>query len=907
MADDDSVLFEVGVIENPQTGKRIEKLAQSVEESQARMQGGLAAIGVTAESVKGMMTGLNAQLISFRDSSVETASQIRSAMSRIRAEASVVPSAGVGAAPSAASEMGSLGAMAGSGVGVAADSVKDLGDAVKDTGPSLQDLQRGLENVSSAAMDAGDDIDKARGKAGDPIALRFTDELTPAMRNVLDELSGVAEEELAKVSQIIEESIDKLPTAEQQVTQKIREEYEARMVAASEAYAAMANDVEGYIAKEGTAAEKIQANMAKAEASVKGYRDAHKEAQEQVDQATVKGLRSSLQMVKGFAELGLMTEENTQKFMQSMAVIQGLFDIFEGGVDMLEAVSQSWKAVSKATDAATKVQMVEQALQTTRFAQMRAYHAALVQEIGLANAAAAANANLGAARNTMPAMGVAGSVASGVGGRVAGAAGGVAAGGSGMLGTVAAAGLATKFLLLAGAVAAATGAVIGFKEMVRGETGDPKSVSGRAGTWIASTGAWAMESIAGRGVNKGMQALPGASGLGPVIGDVAALTDSNIASKRVTDAQNRRILQNKIDDEKAGIERDAGYETTRTQLSAKTDMSRQVYETQTSEALTGLELGVSLAIDSADLAKQQKIIEQFNAGYALDMQAVGDAKSQIVALQAGIVDNLKDQSELAASKGAKQLTSELEIQATIRESIAKQESKIAELETNGVASADELNDAYEHANYLNDMLIGSLEKQRQIQSQTAAERLAAEQGLQQEIRSQLDIQTTRMQRLEEMSRNAGRAYVDMTDLERAQADAAIEKARAQGGKSLGREEKDLLSRVGTEETARFVDQYYVNKQEELGFSQKFGGEIDAEKQQIASTKSVLEAQLQASYDVSVSVKMDEGAIVDSVVNEASKIMDKKVETITQQITQKMQQDKATAFQSKVMESRLKKQ
>ncbi|XZE35414.1 hypothetical protein SH501x_000905 [Pirellulaceae bacterium SH501] len=925
MADneDDSVLFEVGVIENPQTGKRIERLAQSVEESQSRMQAGLAAIGVAAESVKGMMTGLNSELISFRDSSVETASQIRSAMSRIRAEASATPAMAASVIPSADGGVGS-----GVGVGAAASSAKELGDAAKDAAPSIQDLQRGLENVTGAAEDAGTEIDRLKGKADDPIVLRFTDELTPAMRNVLSELEGIAEEELTKVSAIIEETLEKLPAAEQQVTQKIRAEYEARMVAASEAYAAMAGDVDGYLAKEGSAAEKIKANMAKAEEALKGYADAHKEAQERVDQATVKGLRSSLQMVKGFAELGLMSEENTQKFMQSMAMIQGLFDIFEGGVDMLEAVSQGWKAVAKSADAANKIQMVEQSLQSARFVQMREYHAMLVQEAVLAKGAAAANNELNRSRNpgTLPSVGagagnVVGEVAGGVvGGRVAtnvaaqgaGAAAAkagtsAAVGAGGMLATVAAAGLATKFLLLAGAVVAATGAVVGLKEMVTGETGDPKSMSGRAGTWMAGTGAWAMEGLGGGKAKRGLAGFRGAIEVSSATSAIADLADSNIETKRITDAQKRRILQDQIAAEQASIERDAGYQIAQTQISAKSDMTRQAATDQSAEELTKMELGVSLAIDSGDLAKQQKIIDQFNAGYSLDMQAVGDAKTQIVALQAGIVDNLQKQSDLAASKGAKQLTSELEVQATIREAITKQEEKIAELKANDVTSVDEMNDAYEHANFLNEMLVGSLEKQRQIQSQTASERLAAEQSLQQEIRAQLDTQTARMQRLEEMSRNAGRAYVDMTDLERAQADAAVEKARAQGGKSLGREEKDLLSRVGTEETSRFVDEYYVNKQEELGFSKKFGGDIEAEKQQITATKSRLEAQLQASYDVSVSVQMDEGAIVNSVVAEAGKIMDKKLESITQQITQKMEMDKANSFQSKIMESRLKKQ
>ncbi len=49
------------------------------------------------------------------------------------------------------------------------------------------------------------------------------------------------------------------------------------------------------------------------------------------------------QMAKGLATIGLVSEENAQKFIQTLAVIQGTFDVLKGGIELMKSLARGSK------------------------------------------------------------------------------------------------------------------------------------------------------------------------------------------------------------------------------------------------------------------------------------------------------------------------------------------------------------------------------------------------------------------------------------------------------------------------------------------------------------------------------------------------------------------------------------
>ncbi len=64
-----------------------------------------------------------------------------------------------------------------------------------------------------------------------------------------------------EIVETIENKIAELPTAVKAQAEVLRSAYAAQMVEHSEAYAAMAEDLDGYLAKNGSTVEQIAANL----------------------------------------------------------------------------------------------------------------------------------------------------------------------------------------------------------------------------------------------------------------------------------------------------------------------------------------------------------------------------------------------------------------------------------------------------------------------------------------------------------------------------------------------------------------------------------------------------------------------------------------------------------------------
>lgn len=221
--------------------------------------------------------------------------------------------------------------------------------------------------------------------------------------------------------------------------------------------------------------------------------NAQDEASERMSQSALKSARGLIDAVKGFAMLGIASEENTQKLLEGLVVIEGYFMAAKGGLEALEGLRAGWKAVRASTEAATAVQKAKMALAGPELAQLRAYNLALAQEAAAANAAAAANSRLAGARTGAgaAATGAAGATAAGAG-VTAGAGAATAVGGGFLATTVAGVGVGVAGTIAAAAAALASVSLVAVEltEVFSGTANEVGSVTDSIASWEVSMVSW---------------------------------------------------------------------------------------------------------------------------------------------------------------------------------------------------------------------------------------------------------------------------------------------------------------------------------------------------------------------------------------------------------------------------------
>lgn len=903
--ENEGVMFEIGVMTAPGTGKKLEDLAKQVMDYQKSMTDGVASIGKSAVSIKQSMTSLTEQMREYKKVSTETAAEVRSVMSAVQALASIKVS------PSIELAVTESRVSAGGAGSVDAPQV-DPGNAAA------------MDRLKEATQEAGEAIDELRNSAEAPI--QIDENLAPHLRSVFAGLSDVAEEEAQKIKSALDREMSEIPLNAEVVTEQLRQEYRDRMVSHSQAYAEMAADVDGYLAKEGSAVQKIAANMRKAEESVKGYRESHKEALEQVDAATVKGIRSTVQMVKGYAELGLMSEENAQKFLQSMAVIQGVFDIFEGGADLLEAFNNGYRSMAKATEAANKAKRVEQALQTSQFAQMKAYHALLLEEMATANLAAVANERLARSRGIGSGIqgAATGAVGQGVSSAIGGAAqsagvaatgaaaapavgGAVASGGAAASGA-AAMGLVTTLAAFGAAIGAVTLVLYELGEIVTGAADDQKSATmtianaevGLAVSALRLTGAFEKTDSTmvqfyqhmGNQIDGMLDRIPvvgEALKRLNIVGDLAGAAASQAATERAQKRLDRDRITNDSKFELDNLRRGADAERSGLRFQTFAETTRNSAASVGSfDANMGAEQRI-ISEAKDQIARNQKIVADFELGVSIDPKAAEKAKAEIASLQKEIESATVRQGSMATSRGDGRMEAELEIEQRAMEALAAKRKEIVGMADRQVGTEEEYADAIKEALYYEEQIIASREKQIQINREATNDRLQSEQKVRDLIKSQIDAQSARIAALDDQMRSAANSFAKMGDVEKDFAIKAIEQARTQGGASLDDRQKDLLRQVGTSEAVRFANEGDMAEAKKFGFDKAFGVDLEKERQSIEASRTQLEAKLQTSYEVSVDVQFDATKISDEIAQKTREMMEEKNATLLQQIDQKLRQ------------------
>ncbi|MCF7960773.1 MAG: hypothetical protein K9M08_08515 [Pirellula sp.] len=657
------------------------------------------------------------------------------------------------------------------------------------------------------------------------------------LKNVFKELGDVSQAEANRIERAFEGAIGKLPSSVAANTALIKQEYQKRVAHQAAAYSKMAADLDSAVDKQGQSTEQLNANMVKATKSVLGA-------------------------AKGFMQLGLVSEENSEQMLRGLVMIEGAIGILDGGVDLLEAFSKGWKAVRQSTEAAANVSKIQQAMMGPQFAQLRAYQAQLVLEAQTANAAAIANNRLSMSR------GVKGGVASSVielaagnvgkqaavtaGGAVApraGAAaigaGGAAVAGSGFMST-SVAGVATGALgaiASAGAALAAVGLVATeLTEIFRGTSTEANSVTGSIASWEASTAASvlgmtglfnSLESPATKLAQSYTQSIDGfiesipilgkfkdqINFAGGAIGDFAALAASNASLARAEKkAANDRMAMEK------------------------------------KEAIGGVTSQAGNAIGQSN----------FNTN----------------------AQTLRNNAEASGSVQAK-LSAELLIQARAAQDLAKYQKEAAAAAEEQGTQSRQYQDAYSQVKTYSDSILASQERQKSLVAEQSRIQLDTASKIQDGIRKEMELQDQKMGKLTDGYQSAASNFSKLGAIEKRQAIQALEFARANGGQGLRDQQKDLLRSVGTDEANRFANQGDMAEARRSGFDRSFGSGFGREKMAIEGAQRQLQADLRNSYAVTVDVKTDQQQIVDAIAGKANSIIAENNQSIIRQVTEKM--------------------
>ncbi|MFM8396495.1 MAG: hypothetical protein ACKOAH_01595, partial [Pirellula sp.] len=143
----EEVMFQIGVMEHPQTASRLKALADSVERYQQSMSASVEMIGKSAGAVKDSLSSLTEQIKVYRSETLAAASEIRSAMSQIESVAAKrvrntadpsVASVGSGS-PTRTSSRGAL--------GPGAISTPDVGSMFSEVSQGAVDAQTKVQSL----------------------------------------------------------------------------------------------------------------------------------------------------------------------------------------------------------------------------------------------------------------------------------------------------------------------------------------------------------------------------------------------------------------------------------------------------------------------------------------------------------------------------------------------------------------------------------------------------------------------------------------------------------------------------------------------------------------------------------------------------------------------------------------
>jgi hypothetical protein len=388
---------------------------------------------------------------------------------------------------------------------------------------------------------------------------------------------------------------------------------------------------------------------------------------EEMNKAALKGARGLIDAAKGWTQLGLVGEENSKKLLESLVLVEGAFNIAKGGIEFLEAFGQGWKAIKSGQDAANNVSKITAALRSAEFAQLRAYHIALVQEAQAASVAAGANGRLAASRAAASGAAGKGAVAAMTGtatkvgtsavGAAATAAGGApaAAAAWNTIGGVAVSGAATIGIF----AAAVAGAGFGLRALYDVVTGTGKQV----GSFNDTIATWEVETAS---------AIAGLFGF---------TTELAAGRKRVEEAEKRSL--------KLRAEVDKKYADENTRRDANNATTRASFETR--NKIRSIDAGddkeMQLAAASEKRLSATKLLAEYTEKM-VDLQSKNlqgtedykDTEQQVIQYRKDELDAITEQGKLEADVAKSAIDNHKEEKKAIEDKMKEAKKGLEDLE-----------------------------------------------------------------------------------------------------------------------------------------------------------------------------------------------------------------------------------
>lgn len=854
--DDTSVMFEIGVMEHPATRARIEALQKQVLDTQAKMVQGVERVGAAAQSVSSAVAPIEAMVRGFSQSSVDGLDDMRGAITRL----------------------------------VAAAEKKIQIDVNVQGRSELEALLaqiKGAKNTGDSSGSVGGSSPAKLPKPDTTSVSEAFEELPASLRNVFKTLGNDAREAADEIGDAFEKRLSGIAN-----TAGLNNGFSDQMRSQVEKFAAASRELDDALDAKGESVEMLNANM-------------------------VKATRSVIGAAKGFAELGLVSKENSEEMLKGLVVIQGAFDIFDGAADLLESFSGGWKAVKQSTDAAAAATKLQQTLMGPQFALMRAYQAQLVQEAASANVAALANTRLGQSRG----MGGAGGVASSAGGAVvqgvAGAAGKVGAGAVGSAASGGAAfmstsvggvttGLLTSVAALGAALASVALVSVETAEVLSGNANNQKGITDKIASaeisLLASvlemTGTFELVNSSSSVMSTGMNDFTRKVGGGlPVIGnlisslgflgDASALAGSNVSTAKAEKSLAANKLQSDFAEQKSNIVRGGANELAIVDFRARAARSRsdaEVVGTNDSKVATEMKIQAEAL---ARITENQRALEKSRSGEGT--AADGDiAAKNIAFFENELQASQGRQTRLGVGKVDASLDAELQIQKEATAEMQKQQAIADQLRADGVKNSDELEKAESQAAKFRQDALQSLQKQKELVKERSEIEAQGQQRIGDLLKSQIELKSQQLQKSKDEQTGAARNFAKLNTFEKEQSLKALEQARAKGASSLNDRQKDLLRSVGTQEAVRFANEGDDAEATKFGFNDKnFGKGFAQEQTALTDAKRKLEAQLSTTYDVTVVNESNSEQIVSDVAAAVNKILETERSTIQSQIESKV--------------------
>lgn len=571
--------------------------------------------------------------------------------------------------------------------------------------------------------------------------------------------------------------------------------------------------------------------------------------------------------LRGFAQLGILSEETTEGLVRGFIKVESVFNILAGGIKVYKSLTVMVDSYTKSVEAAA---LAERALAAAR-AQSAAAGAGPVVAGGAGRGLRQVGGNV-----------LAGGVGAAGGGAIAG---GVPAGAAGFMGTLGMFGLGGLAIGEAGLAAGlmtpwgqrkAESALIRAMGGGRGETPPgffSKSAAYMSGSmspmqWVR-TGQDPWESV-----EQSQQVFADAD-------RAKALSDRMTADQKAAREIAERVRTKTRDDLARDREADEAFRLSREDrfaIQSGIDIGR-----------TQQDIARSAYAESAVRSEVDRLRQRRDSAATESERAAIEARLREAEQRAGASTGAREAAQSAGwttklgAAGDVQQRARADAQSA-RERLAEYERQQAEFRSGNtidgrypgageVAELEErLQSAREAAAEAGQREIAAAQERLQVEQEITAEKIRAADESIARTEQEISLREQWIENERQRLMSAEERFGQLTTAEQQQVIGIAQRAEA-GDKNLTVEEMQKLQRVGTREAKQLASDFFRQRAEAGGFSERFGGKERANIEEWAGEKSQLEVRLKDQREFKVSLERDDAKLADQLASQVEDILE----------------------------------